>query len=250
VQRLAAQRRHVTRRDEEESFRDRYLTLQPSLDESSWRLSGRLPGVEDKIVEKALERRGDEQPDLAMGVRPAYSQRNADALASIAQDSLTGTPDAPLSDPLVTIFVDGDRAATSSAELGAEITAGPRVGPATLERLMCEGRAQVIHIEEGRPVAASPGVRTIPTAIRRFVLWRDAGCVIDGCSSRYRLQPHHRTPWAQGGSHDPNGLATLCWYHHHIAIHGSGFTIDPQSPPHRLRLRPPETGPDPPRTGP
>lgn len=34
VQRLAAQRRHVNRRDEQESFRDRYLTLQPSLDES------------------------------------------------------------------------------------------------------------------------------------------------------------------------------------------------------------------------
>jgi hypothetical protein len=31
-----------------------------------------------------------------------------------------------------------------------------------------------------------------------------------------------------------------------VAIHGNGFRIDPQSPPQRRRLIPPEPGPDPP----
>jgi hypothetical protein len=37
----------------------------------------------------------------------------------------------------------------------------------------------------------------------------------------------------------------LCWYHHHVAIHGMGMEIDPHSPVHRRRLRWP-TGSDPP----
>ena len=62
--------------------------------------------------------------------------------------------------------------------------------------------------------------------------------------SRYRLQIHHITRWADGGRTDPQNLTTLCWFHHHVAIHGQGFTIDPHSPPQRRRLlQPPIHGP-------
>ncbi len=79
------------------------------------------------------------------------------------------------------------------------------------------------------------------------MLWRDQGqCSIEGCRSRYRLQPHHITPRAWGGNHDTDNLITLCWYHHHVAIHQMGFRIDPDSPTHRRRLIPPHnTGPPP-----
>lgn len=246
VRRMAARRHRLTSRSEREQFRDRYLSLQPSLDSSSWALSGMLPGVEGRIVEEALARRGDQLPALPGAAHRPLPQRNADALASIAQDSLGGDPAAGTNSPVVTIFVDADEAGTTRGERGAEIAAGPRVGPATLERVLCEGRVQVVGLRDGGPVAASATSRSIRPSIRRFVLWRDAGCVVDGCSSRYRLQPHHVIPWSEGGGHEPDNLATLCWFHHHVAIHGSGFRLDPGSPKQRRLLLPPVRGPDPP----
>ena len=74
--------------------------------------------------------------------------------------------------------------------------------------------------------------RAISPQLRRFVLDRDgAACTIAGCTSRYRLQVHHITRWVDGGRTDPENLTTVCWFHHHIVIHGQGFTIDPDSPP-------------------
>ena len=43
VRRLAAKRRRMTRVDEECAFRDRYLTVQPNIDESAWSLNGPPP---------------------------------------------------------------------------------------------------------------------------------------------------------------------------------------------------------------
>jgi hypothetical protein len=62
--------------------------------------------------------------------------------------------------------------------------------------------------------------------------------------SRYRLQIHHITRWADGGRSDPENLTTVCWFHHQVVIHGRGFRIDPESPPQRRRLlQPPIHGP-------
>jgi hypothetical protein len=49
-----------------------------------------------------------------------------------------------------------------------------------------------------------------------------------------------------GGDHDPDNLATLCWFHHHVAIHGAGFRIEPSGPPGCRRLIRPYRGHDPP----
>ncbi|HKX76888.1 MAG TPA: HNH endonuclease, partial [Acidimicrobiia bacterium] len=49
-------------------------------------------------------------------------------------------------------------------------------------------------------------------------------------------QPHHLVPRSQGGSHHPSNLTLLCWFHHHIVIHGLGFRPDPDSPPQRRRF--------------
>ena len=246
VRRLTSRHRGTTSRSERDAFAEQYLAVQPSLDESIWRVWGQLSGLEGQTLDQALTVRSDELPPAVH--TETRAQRNAHALVSIAQDSLHGNhtdrPSAP-NTPLATVFVDAETATGTHGETGAEIAAGPPVGPATLERILCEGRIQVIGLRDLKPVVAFPAVRTIPPAVRRFVLHRDGGCVIDGCSSRYRLQPHHITPHSQGGSHDPDNLATLCWYHHHVAIHGTGFRLDPDSPPQRRRLLPPQ-GPDPP----
>jgi hypothetical protein len=96
---------------------------------------------------------------------------------------------------------------------------------------------RVIATDGLRPIGYTDRTDTIPPVVRRFVLWRDMGqCSIEGCHSRYRLQPHHIIERHRGGGHDPTNLVTLCWFHHHVAIHQLGYTIDPDSPTHRRRL--------------
>ena len=148
----------------------------------------------------------------------------------------------------VSVFVDLDAANGSGGELGATLEYGPRVGPAMLDELLCTGSVQVVGLSGGRPVVTSAASRAIPAAIRRFVAHRDRRCAAAGCISRYRLQPHHIRHFADGGTHDPDGLVTLCWFHHHVAIHQLGLRIDPDSPRQRRRFIRTATNSDPPRT--
>ncbi len=238
--------RHLTPHDEQDLFEARFLVIQPNLDESMFKLWGQLPGVDGRIVEKALAQREGDLPTLP-DQSPGQGQRKADALTSICLDSLTGTEEGE-SGRAVTVaevFIDATLAADSFGEQGATVSSGPRVGPDSLSEILCTGQIRVIATDGLQPLAYSDLGEAIPPAVRSFVLWRDQGqCSIEGCPSRYRLQPHHIRQRSHGGSHHPDNLISLCWYHHHVAIHHLGFTIDPDSPTHRRRLNKPDnTGP-------
>ena len=238
VNRLTGRLRRVSRRGERQVFVDRYVSILPTLDETSWHLSGQLPPVDGKIVEQALHARADDLRGLPGGETCTRAQRQADDLVAMAQDSLDRQGDTGGSScgSSVSIFVDLDEADGTSGELGVALEYGPRVGPAALEELLCTGSVQIIGLSLGRPVITSTASGAIPPAVRRFVAHRDGGCVIASCTSRSRLQPHHIIHRTDGGSHDPDNLATLCWFHHHIAIHYHGLHIDPESPPLQRRL--------------
>ncbi len=248
VARMAARQRRVSTVDERRAFEEQYFSVQPTLDESTWMLSGRLSGSDGRVVEKALHDRAEELHALPHGEASSRGQRQAAALVAMAQDSLDAFTDEREASvqSSITVFVDLDAANGSGGELGAEVEYGPRVGPAILEELLCSGSVRVIGLADGRLVVTSDAARAIPPAVRHTVAWRDGGCTIDGCSSRYRLQPHHIRERRHGGTHDPDNLTTLCWYHHHVAIHGQGFRIDPDSPPQRRCLVRARGGPDPP----
>ncbi len=259
VARLTSRHRRLTEDQERLTFRDRYVAIQPSLDESRWRFHGRLAGYEGAVVAQALTERGD-----ALHSDPHHrgsrGQRAADALYSMALDTLeppepliaedsstAGDPDADdlppptfgrSRVPLVSVFVDAELAAASGGEAGVALAAGPRLGPAVLARLLCEGKVE-INTTGATPLAVAPTSAVIPPRLRRQVLHRDGGCVIDGCSSRYRLEPHHVIPASAGGPTTAGNLETACWFHHHVVIHGRGMRIDPDSPPGRRRLLPP-----------
>jgi hypothetical protein len=143
---------------------------------------------------------------------------------------------------LLTVFVDAEVAAASGGEAGVAVAGGPRIGVAALEQILCAGRIEVTGIG-ATPLALGRTARVIPPRLRRFVLHRDGGCAADGCTSRYRLQAHHRVPYSQGGRTDADNLTTLCWYHHHVVVHGHGYRIDPRSSRSRLRFLHPERGP-------
>ena len=171
------------------------------------------------------------------------STRWADALWAISLDSLAGSDGVTVdaATPLLTVFMDAADAAEANGEAGVTVEAGPRVGPDAVEAILCDGIIEVTaRVDDGRPVNMGRRSRTIPPRLRRFVLHRDGGvCSIEGCTSRYRLQPHHIIPWTDGGTTDAENLTTVCWYHHHIVIHGRGYTINPHSPPQRRQLNRP-----------
>lgn len=237
VARLTSRLRRVTRVGEQQAFAERFVAIQPTLDESPWRLFGQLPAVDGRVVEQALHQLGDEFRALAGGETCSRGRRQADALVAMAHDSLDRTRD-PESHPSgsVSVFVDLDDARRTGGEAGAGIEYGPRVGPAVLDELLCTATVQIIGLSDGRPVVTSRAARAIPPAVRRFVARRDGGCVVAGCTSRYRLEPDHLRLRSDGGSHDPGNLATLCWFHHHVVIHRNGMRLHPNSPPLRRQL--------------
>ena len=244
VRTLTARRHRVTPVDERKAFEERYFRIQPTLDESAWTINGRLTGMMGRVVDKAITQKADELRLLPTGDSSARAQRQADALVAILQDSLETSGDDRGHDSAghVTVFVDARREATTdepskpSTDVTAEVAFGPQVGPDTLEAILCGGTVRVVGMDGDNPIASSNATRAIPPSVRDAVLFRDGGCTIDGCESRYRLEPHHVVPWSHGGSHDAANLTTLCWYHHHVAIHGSGYFIDSGSPPKRRRL--------------
>ena len=222
----------------------RFLVCQPSLDESVFKLWGQLPGVDGQVVLNALSARETELPVLE---DQNSGQRRADALTSICLDSLTATDAEGETGRAVTvaeIFVDATLAAATRGEAGAASATGVKVGPNTLGEILCGGKVRVVNCAETHPISYSDLSDTIPPAVRSFVRWRDQGsCSIEGCRSRYRVQPHHIQEKQHGGDHLPDNLISLCWYHHHVAIHQRGMIIDPESPTHRRRLTWPERGP-------
>jgi hypothetical protein len=135
-------------------------------------------------------------------------------------------------------------ATANGGESGASVATGPRLGPHALEAILCDSIVEVTGLaRDGTPLHCGASARTIPGRVRRFVEWRDKGCVADGCTSRYRLQIHHRIHWFEGWTHDPGNLVLLCWFHHHVVIHGLGYRIDPTSHPGRIRFVRPGSAP-------
>ena len=229
-----ARRSPISPDAEREGFDDRFLAIQPTLDESAWSLWGKLPALEGKIVADTLDEVADSLPEPPSGHRESRATRRADALFLVCDRQGEGAGRGQIN---TTVFVD----ATGASRSNAWIASGPRVGPDTLHRLLCESAIDLIALtEDGEPLRLGNSSSAIPPATRRYVLWRDGGmCTADGCGSNYRLQPHHITERTEDGNHHHTNLTSLCWYHHHVVVHGRGFRIDRESPTRRRRFLPP-----------
>jgi hypothetical protein len=97
------------------------------------------------------------------------------------------------------------------------------------EKVPGPGQGNVSSVEQIESTAGLPPVkptrmkilqRNLPKPLRRKIFQRDAAsCTYKGvngkiCGSQRFLQIHHLRPWAQGGSHQPENLQTLCAAHH------------------------------------
>ena len=234
----AALRARISSETEQHSSEDRFLVLQPSLDESWWRLWGGLDGYSGAIVDKALAEAADQLPELPDGSRGTSSWRKATALVGLC---ISDEPPPAQ----ITVFVDAQHAVGTDGETGVVLEAGPRIGKDTLEAILCDGITEItVNGEDGIPMSYGRQKRTIPPALRRAILHRDGNqCAGDACNSRNRLQVHHITPWSEDGPTDPDNLITLCWFHHHVVIHQQGFQIYRHPDHGRIRFKKPERAP-------
>jgi hypothetical protein len=225
LRRLVAHHRRLTPRREKENATDGFLNFQSSLDEAATQFWGELPGIDARLVEKAVDQRADEVLESEAGL--GVARRRALALVAICQDSLysSGSPgDSPATEVVVT--VDARPAARDGGETGVAVLNGPRIGRRALEEIFCNGVVDVVGIaEDGTPLSLGRRSRTVSRKLRRCVLARDMGCTVDGCPSNYRLEVHHSEPWYRGGATNADNLVTLCWYHHHVAVHQEGLQI-------------------------
>ena len=235
VRREAVKRARLTAAEEFRTGDDRFLVMQPSLDESWWKLWGGLDGPSGAIVDKVLSEKADDLPALPDGSTGDSSWRRATALVELALND-----DPPPAQ--VTVFVDAREAASTDGETGVVLEAGPKVGRQALQAILCDATSEVIaRTEDGVPMTYGRQLRTAPPALRRAIIHRDGDrCAADGCDSRYRLEVHHRTPWSQGGRTDPDDLVTLCWFHHHVVVHERGFELYSHPDHGRIRFRKPD----------
>jgi len=94
------------------------------------------------------------------------------------------------------------------------------IDPAMLDAARCDAHvprgaaneAPATHVGAELQPARS---RAVPAATRRHVLERDQHrCQIPGCRHTLDIDIHHIVPRAEGGTHHPDHLVTLCGAHH------------------------------------
>jgi hypothetical protein len=252
VHRLVTRQVEMSSGEEAAIYQTRALWAQPNLANTAWNLRGRLAATDGEQVFKALEDTADALSSASDPWRPTLVQRRADALVSWAMNHLDprGADRAGPAESkrlAASLHLDATLVQKTSGKAGIVTRRGVKAGPNTLSELLCAGEATAYMVEEGmvKTVDVTKGDR-IPKPIRDYVWDRDGGCVADGCTSRYRLEIHHIRQRDNGGDHHPDNLTVMCWFHHHVVIHGRKFTIDPASPPGRRRFLPRAPDRDPP----
>ncbi len=209
VHRAATRQTEITPRHERERFERRHLTLQPTLDHTGGKLWGELPGAEFATVQDALLTVADEFPTESRS--DSRATRNADALVAICHGATTTTSGdeetTSVPQSQLTIFINA-----ADKYRNGYIPGGPIVGPNTIDEYFCtSGGVEILGTDgEGKPLNIGRISPKIPPRLRRFVLARDDGCSAAGCTSRHRIQAHHRIHWSDGGPTDANNLVSLC----------------------------------------
>jgi uncharacterized protein DUF222/HNH endonuclease len=174
---------------------------------------------------------------------PSFAQKQADALALLAETALHHEldPGAPGERYQVVVHVDAPALADAEQPGQPVLDRGTRVSAETARRLACDASRVVMrHDDHGRVVEVGARTRTIPPALRRALHHRDQGCRFPGCGIRFG-QGHHVRHWAHGGPTTLSNLALLC-NRHHRAVHEEGFQVA-RGPDGALQFRRPNGHP-------
>jgi len=166
---------------------------------------------------------------------PAFSQRQADALALLAETVLHHgiDPGPPGERYQVVVHVDApvlaetDVPADPDAPGQSALEDGAHVSAETSRRLACDATRVVMrHDADGRVTEVGARTRTIPPALRRAPQHRDRSCRFPGCGLSFG-PGHHIRHWARGAPTTLSNLALLC-RRHHRTVHEDGYQIERQ----------------------
>jgi Domain of unknown function (DUF222)/HNH endonuclease len=208
--------------DAVDAWRERWLSIQYSLDGVRGRMDADLPGPDMALVESAIRAKADRIPvNAESGLFDPYPQRMADGLVELAsiggQDSSSSVQ--------VTVFADLE-ALVSDSETGvAELECGPIIANETARRLSCDALVECTVFDHTRTLGVGRRSRLTPAWLRRQLWYRDGGCRFPGCGTRNFIHAHHRKHWADGGPTDLPNLILLCGYHHRF-LHEHGWMIE------------------------
>ncbi len=185
--------------DELEAWRERWTSIQGTLDGFRGRMTTDLPGAEMGIVEAEIRRRADLiPPNSGSGMFDPYQQRMADGLvelcATSGADNTTGRTQ-------IVVHADLESLATDPETTGvAEIEGGPVIANETAGRLSCDPLVECTVYDHARTLGIGRRSRLIPAWLRRQLWFRDGVCVWPGCPRTHFVHAHHRQHWADGGT--------------------------------------------------
>jgi len=202
-----------------------------------------LAAARETLYQRARVSGGDAGRGNVSAETPSLAQRQADALALLAEAALHHEldPGAPGERYQVVVHVDAPVLADPGQPGQSVLEDGARVSAETSRRLACDASRVVMrHDEGGRVVEIGARTRTIPPALRRALHHRDQGCRFPGCGLRIG-QGHHLHHWAQGGPTTLSNLALLC-RRHHRAVHEEGYEVA-RGPDGALRFKRPDGRP-------
>jgi len=184
-----------------------------------------LIGALDAAREALYQRVRATTPE--QGEPPTHGQKQADALALVAETALErGLDHGPGSERYqVVIHVDAAALADPGQPGESALEDGLRVSAETSRRLACDATRVVMrHAGDGEVLDVGRRTRVIPPALRRALRARDRGCRFPGCGMRH-AQGHHIHHWANGGPTRLDNLALLC-RRHHRAVHEEGYRVE------------------------
>jgi hypothetical protein len=148
--------------------------------------------------------------------REPFEAYAADALVELVTEDRGGARRATSPKHMVIVHVAYE-AITRGALADGEVCEISGVGPVPLEvvrSLASDSILRVLVTKGGQPMAVTPGVRTIPRALRLLIEARDRTCVVPGCDVKLGVQIDHRKPFSQLGPTDLENCGLLCKRHH------------------------------------
>jgi hypothetical protein len=215
--------------------------------EAGAEIDARIEERKERIF-RAARREGRREP------AEAYA---ADAvLELITEDRLAETKPGRRTRPKAMVIVHVSYEAITRGSLAeGDVCEIKGIGPVPLEAARCMATDSILRIlftKGGQPMAVTPGVRTVPRALRLVVEGRDTVCIVPGCDVSKGLQFEHRKDFALLGPTDAENCGMMCPAHHNMKSYlgyrldkadDGSFTFTP--PDDYLDLEPPDpmTGP-------
>jgi hypothetical protein len=129
----------------------------------------------------------------------------------------------------IAIICDADTAVSGllADRSVCETSDGVAVPPASIRRLLCQGRVTPIIVDaNGVVLAMGRQIRNANRAQRRALRAMYRSCAFPGCDVEFdRCEIHHIVPWELGGPTDLANLIPTCSRHHHV-VHEGGWQLD------------------------